>query len=356
MTALARESLADIDRVVKDVLSRAARLDVSRLEDREFVAERTQLEEEVRQITEAERRLLSGVAEQLRGIVWRSDHDGAGGSAGSDTATALDMAEALEDEVLELRERSEADLELAQLGMAIQIINHEFENTIKSVRTSIRELRAWADANEALRGVYANIHRNFDHLDGYLTLFTPLQRRLYRSKVSFTGGEIFRFLSDLFQERLEREGVTLEASTSFKRHALTGYPSAFYPVFVNLVDNALYWLERSPEPRRIRLSVEAGRIIVANSGPPIGERDREAIFEQGFTRKPSGRGLGLYISRQVLGREGYSIEVTDPPTGMQAAFVIEPKAAWRERNDASSDLVPGVPSSGISSAPHGRIR
>lgn len=339
VTALARESLADIDRVVKDVLRRAARLDVSRLADREFVAERTQLEEEVRRIAEDERQLLNGVAEQLRSIVWRT------GDAGDGTLTALDMTEALEDEVLELRERSEADLELAQLGMAIQVINHEFENTIKSVRTSIRELRAWADANESLRSVYENIHRNFNHLDGYLTLFTPLQRRLYRSKVPFTGGEVFKFLSDLFEERLEREKVTLEASPGFKRHTLVSFPSSFYPVFVNLVDNALFWLERSGEPGRIRLDVDdAGRIIVANTGPSISDLDRERLFEQGFTRKPGGRGLGLYISRQVLAREGYTIDVTEPPTGMQAAFKIEPVTVQRE--NTGMRLTDGTPASG----------
>lgn len=331
VAALARESIADIDRVVSDVLSRAARLDVSRLEDREFVAKRTQLEEEVRQVAEAERRLLTGVSEQLRSIAWRSHGGRPSDGTGGDTVTPQDVAEALEDEVLALREQSEADLELAQLGMAIQIINHEFEYSIKSVRSSIRQLRAWADANEALREVYTNIHRNFDHLDGYLTLFTPLQRRLYRSKVSFTGDEVFKFLFDLFQERLDREKVTLEASSNFKRHTFTGYPSSFYPVFVNLVDNALYWLDRSPEPRRIRLDAKVNRIIVANSGPPIVEHDRELIFDQGFTRKPGGRGLGLYISRKVLDREGYRMDVGEPLDGMQTTFVIEPRPEEGDR-------------------------
>lgn len=321
VAATARESLADIDRVVKDVLSRAARLDVSKLDDQGFVAERTHLEEEVRQVAQAAQRVLTGIAEQLRGITWHPvDADGQDIGSGG----ALDIAEALETEVLELREQTEADLELAQLGMAIQVINHEFENSIKSVRTSIRELRAWADANEALRGVYTDIRRNFDHLDGYLALFTPLQRRLYRDKIEFKGSDVFKFLLELFQERLEREEVGLEATAAFKRHTIVGYPSAFYPVFVNLIDNALYWLERSSAPRIVRLDAKGTQITIANSGPAIGEQDRNAIFEQGFSRKPRGRGLGLYISRQVLSREGYAISAVDPPVGMNAAFLLEP--------------------------------
>ena len=38
-------------------------------------------------------------------------------------------------------------------------------------------------------------------------------------------------------------------------------------------------------------------------------RDKEAIFEQGFSRKPGGRGLGLYISRKVLQKEGMKLEL-----------------------------------------------
>ena len=47
--------------------------------------------------------------------------------------------------LLALRERSEADLELTQLGMALTVINHEFENSIRAVRTSLRRLKSWAD-------------------------------------------------------------------------------------------------------------------------------------------------------------------------------------------------------------------
>lgn len=315
-TGLAKESLASVDRVVKEVLSRASRVDVARLDDAAFVEERTRLEGEIQRIAEEERKLLVGIVDQLRGITWEI-------TGGADDVTGADVTEALEEEVLALRERSEADLELAQLGMAIQVINHEFDSTIKSIRTSIRELQAWADANTSLQGLYLNIRRNFDHLDGYLTLFTPLQRRLYRTKVAFTGKEIHKFLDDLFRERLEREEVVLEATPAFKKYSITGYPSTFYPVFVNVVDNAFHWLSKSAAPRRIRLDVRSGAMVISNSGPPVVEHDHEAIFEQGFSRKTGGRGLGLHISRQVLKREGFGIRLGDPPAGMGVAFVIE---------------------------------
>ena len=56
--------------------------------------------------------------------------------------------------------------------------------------------------NEGLGDLYDSIRASFDHLDGYLTLFTPLQRRLYRRSVEIRGSEIRDFLEELFRARL----------------------------------------------------------------------------------------------------------------------------------------------------------
>ena len=65
-----------------------------------------------------------------------------------------------------------ADLELTQLGMALNVVNHEFESSIKAVRTSLRRLKSWADVNQDLQGLYDELRGSFDHIDGYLSLFT----------------------------------------------------------------------------------------------------------------------------------------------------------------------------------------
>lgn len=338
LTALARDGVAEVDRVVKDVLTRAARLDVDALPESEYVTTRTALEEEVRSVADRQRARLTALAERLRATHPEAGEAAAGSAAAGDTpGTAQDQVlEALEDEVIALRERADDDLELVQMGMAIQVVNHEFDTTVRAVRTGIRELRAWADANAALAGVYATIRRNFEHLDSYLTFFTPLQRRLYRTAVEFSGREIARFLGDLFRERLETGQVTLDATPAFRAVKLTSYPSTFYPVFVNLVDNALHWVERGPSPRRIQLDARGTEMVVANTGPGISPTDREVIFERGFSRRTGGRGLGLYIARRVLEREGYDIDVAEPPDGLGAAFLIRPQ------RDADADGDPST--------------
>ena len=253
-----------------------------------FIEKRDVLESRILEVGGKKSSLLDSLLEQLRAI----DTSG--------ETSALDQLVAIEQRNILLEEEAEADLQLTQLGMAVEIINHEFNATIRSVRNNLRRLKAWADINESLEELYRNIRASFDHLDGYLTLFTPLQRRLYRKAVDIRGSEIYTFLCDLFRERFTRHHIEFVQTAAFSKMKINGFPSSFYPVFVNLIDNAIYWIsQQNPsEERRIKLDAEDGVFWVSDSGPGVNPVDRETIFEFGFTRKPGGRGMGLYISRE----------------------------------------------------------
>lgn len=314
---IGREALDETEGVIARSLEILAGLNLSEMSDRQFARERMTLEEEISQTAERRSRLLQSVREILLG---------AGGSLiGDATEHGPDaLMVALEEELLALRERETADLELTQLGMAIEVVSHEFGASIKAVRSALKRMKGWADANDKLSQIYVALRASFDHLDGYLTLFTPLHRRLYRAKVPIKGSDIATYLNDLFGERLGRHSTTLVATKRFCAHVLEGYPSTFYPVFVNLIDNAIYWLQDRIGARTLTLDWDGSAMIVSDTGPGIAKRDRDAIFETGFTRKPGGRGLGLHISREVLKRAGYDLILaeTQPKTG--ATFRIEP--------------------------------
>jgi signal transduction histidine kinase len=98
-------------------------------------------------------------------------------------------------------------------------------------------------------------------------------------------------------------------------------------VMVNLLDNAVKY---GAAPVRVRIESANGhvRISVADSGPGITLADQERIFEKFYradpqhTRTPSGSGLGLYISRELVRRMGGRLGVTSEP-GQGATFVVE---------------------------------
>ena len=312
---LTRQVMTGVEGTISQVLTDVARLDLTNRKESDLVEMRAGFEEKVDQATVKALDLLSSARDQLRAMSWARESN-------ENIVTQLDIIEATESELLDARERADLDLEMTQLGAAIEVINHEFDASIRTVRASLRRLRAWADMNPSLRELHEDIRTSFEHLDGYLTLFTPLQRRLYRQEVEIRGSAIVRFLSDLFRERLRRHEVELESTARFNQHTILGYPSTFYPVFVNLIDNSLFWLSDQERPRKVILDVVDGAMVISDSGPGIQERDRDSIFELGFTRKPNGRGLGLYISREVLRRIDYTIDISSDGPLRGASFYI----------------------------------
>lgn len=312
---LAKATMAAVDEAVARVLAEAARLDISKLSEKQFVSRRSQLERELLEDARARTRALESVTAQLTGIVWPSNGN-------VPPVTYLDEVEALETDLEEMHERVQEDLELVQLGTAMSVVNHEFEGSINAMRRSLRRFEQWAKENPPLRAPYRDLRASFEHFDGYLKLFTPLNRRLYRKPTEIVGAEIEGFLRRVFERRLTAAEVRLEATDAFAEHRLSGYPSTIYPVFVNLVDNAIWWLTGYRGNRLITLDAEDGRMMVRDTGPGVPERYRDAIFEMGFSRKPGGSGYGLYISREILAREGMALELSPSRADAGAEFVI----------------------------------
>ncbi len=267
-------------------------------------------------VYEPEREKLERLRDQLNQVnkIW--DQDG---------YDSMELTEVLEEELDELKTRRDADLELAQIGMALNTISHEFDKTVGSLRDGLKRLKAWSDANPGLSDLYNEIRISFDHLDEYLTLFTPLDRRLHRTRIAITGKQIYDFLDKLFQSRLNRHNVVLTATKKFLRASTSCYPSSLYPPFVNLVDNAIFWLQRNHDrPRKITLDADGDDLLIRDNGPGVSARDYENIFAMNFSRKPGGRGMGLPISRETLSQVGLHLTLDPVSDSGGATFRISP--------------------------------
>lgn len=312
----AKECFRAVNHAVDDALAELSNYQRSASGSSDHSIIRQSLEQKIETVFSHETTKLSRLKDQLS-TVQALQNEGA-----YDTA---ELAEALEEELDALQERRDADLELAQIGMALSTVTHEFEKTVGSLRDGFRRLKAWAAENPALNQLYVDMRSSFDHLDGYLTLFTPLDRRLYRKPTEITGKHIFDFLVNLFSDRLKANDITLFATPEFMESFVEGYTSSFYPVFVNLIDNSIFWLERvHGRKREIWLTSENDEWIVSDTGPGINSGDRKNIFSLNFSRRPGGRGMGLYISRQSLQKVGYELTLIDSTVG--AAFKLKPKA------------------------------
>ena len=230
--------------------------------------------------------------------------------------------------LLDLRKQLDNEFELFQLGTAISIIHHEFGSTADSLKHAIADLSVWANANKALRPLYKQLNSSYIHLENYLKLFTPLSKRTASVKTDIYGKEIYKYIMSLFGERCHKDSVSITQSKSFETGIISIDASVILPVFINLVDNALFWVKSNTvnEGRKISFDIDnSKRLIISDNGPGFQELSEELIFSRGFTTKPGGRGLGLYIAKQILNDSGFEIEAAKSQFEKGAGFIIYEK-------------------------------
>ena len=317
---LTQDLMTNLENKIREAQSSLSNLDIINEEDIKLFE--TLKEKELPIIREQEyaSEILESIIEQIDSIYWEKDKAGK-------IVTNKQIEASLVEDLEEIKEKSINDAELIQLGLALNIVHHEFGSAVKSLRYSIRDLKRRADIDETLDKTYNGIRTSFEHLDGYLSLLTPFNRRLYRKAENIKGEDIYIFLKDVFQSRLDRHNTSLKRTKAFAASIVKAYRSTIYPVFVNVVDNAIHWLKhkKDDDEKIIRLhSDKKGVFYISNNGPEIRELDKERIFELNFSRKENGRGMGLAISKQVLNAIDYDIIVDVPRKNSTVTFKIFP--------------------------------
>jgi signal transduction histidine kinase len=333
--AVAREGLQAVETAVKTTLVQFENIGEADFSDDNLQRTRERLEREILEPAEEQVELLQRLRDQLKS------------AATPESLESDDLISAIEGELEERRERDLESLQLAQMGMAVGIVHHEFHAVIRSVRQNVRRLKPWADRNEAIRSLYEDIDRSYAHLDSYLSLFAPLDRRFGRSKSHIRGSDIFGYLRQLFADRLKRHEIELDPTAEFLNAEITEYVSTLYPAFVNLIDNAVHWLSTSnlvsrnasnPTTKTVTLDFRSNSFIISDTGPGILPADHDAIFESGFSRKPGGSGLGLYITRTLLEEAGYELLVDPYVRGQGASFRITIPPEPLEPSDLAEEV------------------
>ena len=320
MVTETRQRISRVDRVIKQTLAEFAGTDTTGLSDEQMLSLQQHLGHKIVSVAEEEVKTMESIRDQLQTLI----------DALKKNESLNEMTAAMEEQSEYLKEQLDLYSDLAQAGTAVGIVQHEFSSTIDKVKKNIMQLREWATSNHELGEIYRSIRTSFEHLDGYLMLFTPLSRRLKRQRTPINGGEIRKYLRSLYGERMERHGIKLSSTEAFDDKSAYGFMSTFYPCFVNIVDNAIYWLTKNSEgssinwegPKEIYLDADENGFLITNSGPGIELRDAERIFDFTFSRKKYGRGMGLYISRETLKREGFDLVLENAGTNIHPTFRI----------------------------------
>lgn len=209
-----------------------------------------------------------------------------------------------------LEEKVEDYEELAQLGMAIEIIDHQFNVMYSQMQDSVNEIEIYSKKNKEIEYSFNQLKSAFQHLEGNYKLLKPLYRTSRRTREVITGSQIERYIEEFFENEFKRYRIDFDVNDDFREYEFFSYDSIIKPTFLNIINNANYWLIPSSD-RKIRIELFDEEIRIMNSGERIDESQIEDIFNLFYTRKRDGRGIGLYLAKKNLNAIGYDIYATN---------------------------------------------
>ncbi len=207
--------------------------------------------------------------------------------------------------------------ETVGVGLAAESLSHEIANiadrlarrtsdVAKHLKNSRADDRRIVNFVEHVKGSVAGLRRQIAHLAPSLRFVRERRERLLLS-------QILQEVADYFMARWRTENLHVNLRVIEDATVVINRGKVFQ-VFDNLLLNSEYWLREEIRTGRlargeVTLSVNGTSVRVQDNGPGVESEIEHSLFEPFTTRKPKGqgRGLGLFISTQLLQSDGCGI-------------------------------------------------
>jgi len=198
-------------------------------------------------------------------------------------------------------------------------VAHEVRNPIAAIELNaelvgdlVKE-RGGADMEEAATLVTA-IREQVNALDAITEEYLAFARFPRPQYDEDSVNEMVAALVEFVRPVAARQGSTVEATTDQTVPPMAIDRTLLRQSILNLVKNGLEALGRGGKltvsTRRVDDQVE---IAIQDTGAGIASDVGKRLFEQFFTTKPQGTGLGLYISRQIIEEHGGTLRWESAP-------------------------------------------
>jgi len=200
-----------------------------------------------------------------------------------------------EEERSDIEEKMRTINAVAQLGISVEILSHELEEIDSLVTRGLNSLPSDVKEHPGFKLAY-NSHKA---LTSQIRFLSPLKISGYQTRQTITGKNIEAHINQFYGDRFERQRINFEVTEAFRSLKISDLPSRIYPVFINLVNNAMYWVSLV-EDRKVKIDLVNDLVVIANSGPKVDEDDVQRLFDLFYTKRANGRGVGLYLCRENL--------------------------------------------------------
>lgn len=317
-----REGLADNEHkqalvgMLRHIMITEFRTFITRVDESRRVSERTTVENLDARITRTKSATERSVLELMRLVP-------------SEKTRLLDLKKllgelgGLMDEARRLSREYEDDrskfVQLAGIGLMVEFILHEIGRATGRALDVMSDIdparlgKGDASAVRTLADQLRTLRKRVDNLDPLST-----SRRQVAESLDITA--VVQQVVEGRGAQFERHGIEVTVVGISRQWPAKAIRGMLIGILENLLENSVYWLKMATRvDRHLRPSITleidpfSQELRVSDNGPGVDVDRAEEIFEPFVTAKPpgQGRGLGLYIAREMARSNNWSLAMAD---------------------------------------------
>lgn len=215
-----------------------------------------------------------------------------------------------------MKDRMQTVEDLAGLGMAVEKASHDSLTLLSKMRGNVLDFKkkaknkAYSDTEllNLLEELDENLNFIYDEMQIIQPLFKNQRKAIKPISVFETIEKVVKYFRRDLDDKIK---ITIIKDNDIIINTNTGL---ILQIFINLLDNAIYWVNRNGNDNKeinIKINSSDKTIILADNGPGIREDIIPMVFNEFFSLKTDGRGLGLYIVKEILLRIDGEIAVIE---------------------------------------------
>ena len=214
--------------------------------------------------------------------------------------------------------KAQENEKLTVIGKAATAIAHELKNSLQLIDTFIKLLPERQGDKQFLKEFSDTIPKELDSWNTSLKNMMTFSRNSQFSINELDINEIVQETMLLTKLKARQLDIHLEIDLEDSLPLIMGNEEKLKQVLLNIITNAL---EATPNGGRIVLSTRSSsdnfnsngsgsvEIEIMNTGKGIEQNELNKIFEPFYTTRNGGLGLGLSISKEIIGHHNGNIKV-----------------------------------------------
>jgi len=214
-----------------------------------------------------------------------------------------------------LKDRAEITEDLAAVGIAVEAASHDLMMMMQRATTTLGSVIEMTESKnydpKILNSNLKKLRSQIEYIESQVEGIQPIFRSSKRQNIDLKITSVITDVKRYYEGVIEENNIAFHVEEVGKNFTVNCTEAVLLQTFINLLDNSVYWLKTIDANNKeiaIKIDKEKSQVIFADNGPGIKPDDQPYIFEPFYSTKGmQGRGLGLYIATQLLGRHDFEI-------------------------------------------------